>query len=64
MPHSVADQLRQLLPLGAAVEVEALLGDALSVVLAGVPAHALPPDALLAQPSGPLHALLPQEGVL
>lgn len=64
VPHSIADQLGQLLPFGAAVEVEALLGDALGVVLAGVPVHALPPDALLAQSSGPLHALLPQEGVL
>lgn len=63
VPHAVADQLRQLLPLGASVEVEALLGDALCVVLAGVPAHALPPHALLAQPSCPLHALLPQQGV-
>lgn len=64
MPHSIADQLGQLLPLRAAVEVEALLGYSLGVVLAGVTVHTLPPDALLAQSSGPLHALLPQEGVL
>jgi len=64
VPHAVADQLRQLLPLGAPVEVEALLGDALGVVLAGVAAHPLPPDALLAQASRPLHALLPQQGVI
>lgn len=64
MPHAVADEFGQLLPLGAPVEVEALLGDALGVVLAGVPVHSLPPHAFLTQPPRPLHALLPQQGVI
>lgn len=64
VPHAVADELGQLLPLGAAVEVEALLGDALGVVLAGVPVHSLPPHAFLTQPPRPLHALLPQQRVI
>lgn len=64
MPHAVADQLGELLPLGAPVEVEALLGDALGVVLARVPAASLPPRAPLAQAPGPLHALLPQQRVI
>lgn len=64
MPHAVADQLRQLLPLRAAVEVEALLSDALCVVLAGVSAQPLPPHAFLTQTPCPLHALLPQQRVI
>lgn len=64
MPHAVSDQLRQLLPLRAPVEVEALLGDALSVVFARVPARPLPPHAFLTQTPSPLHALLPQQGVI
>ena len=64
MPHSIADQLRQLLPLRASVQAEALLSDALGVVLAGVPAASLPPHALLTQTPRPLHALLPQQGVI
>ena len=64
VPHAVADQLGQLLPLGASVQVEALLGDALGVVPARVPAHPLPLAASLAEPPGPLHALLPQQGVI
>ncbi len=64
VPHAVADQLRQLFPLRASVEVVALLSDALGVVLAGVPVHSLPPHAFLTQTPRPLHALLPQQGVI
>lgn len=64
MSHSVSDQLRQLLPLRAPVEVEALLGDALSVVFTRVPVHPLPPHAFLTQTPSPLHALLPQQRVV
>lgn len=64
MPHAVADQLGQLFPLRASVEVEALLSDALGVVLARVPGHSLPPHAFLTQTPCPLHALLPQQRVL
>lgn len=54
--HAVFDQLRELLPLGAAVQVESLLRDALGAApRLGVPA---------AQPPRPLHALLPQQRVL
>lgn len=61
VPHAVADQLGQLLPLGAPVEVQALLSDALGVVFGGVPAGPLPPGAFFTQTSCPLHALLPQQ---
>lgn len=61
VPHAVADQLGQLLPLGASVEVQALLSDALGVVFGGVPAGPLPPGAFFTQTSCPLHALLPQQ---
>lgn len=64
MPHAVADQLGQLFPLRASVEVEALLSDALGVVPARVPVHSLPPHAFLTQTPCPLHALLPQQGVI
>lgn len=64
MSHAVPDQFRQLLPLRAPIQVEALLGDALGVVFARVPVHALPPHAFLTQAPSPLHALLPQQGVL
>lgn len=63
VPHAVADQLGQLLPLGAPVEVQALLSNALGVVFGGVPAGRLPP-AFLTQASGPLHALLPQQRMI
>lgn len=63
VPHAVADQLGQLLPLGAPVEVQALLSNALGVVFGGVPAGPLPP-ASFTQASGPLHALLPQQRVV
>lgn len=59
MPHPVADQLGQLLPLGASVEVEALLSDALGLIFVQVPVAPLPPHAFLAQTPRPLHALLP-----
>lgn len=64
VPHAVADQLGQLFPLRAPVQVEALLSDALGVVPAGVPARSLPPHAFLTQTTCPLHALLPQQGVV
>lgn len=55
--HAVFDQLRQLLPLRAPVQAEALLADPLGR-LAGVLV------ALPAQPARPLHALAPQQRVL
>lgn len=64
MPHAVAHQLRQLLPLRAPVEVETLLSDALGVVPVRIPVHPLPPHAFFTQTPSPLHALLPQEGVI
>lgn len=54
--HAVFDQLGQLLALGAPVEVVSLLRYALC------PAPWL--VALPAQPPRPLHALLPQQGVV
>lgn len=62
--HAVADQFGQLFPLRASVEVEALLGDALGVVFARIPACPLPPHAFLTKTPSPLHALLPQQGVI
>lgn len=56
MLHAVLDELGQLLPLGAPVQVEALLADALGA------AGRL--GALAAQPARPLHALLAQQWVL
>lgn len=64
MLHPIADQLGQLLPLRAPVEVEALLSNALGVVLARVPTPSLPPHAFLTQTPCPLPALLPQQGVV
>lgn len=57
MLHAVLDELGKLLPLGAAVEAEALLADPLgrlARVLVALPAEA----------PGPLHALAPQQRVL
>lgn len=54
--HAILDQLRQLLSLGASVQVESLLRDALC--------SAGRFGALPAQPPRPLHALLPQQRVL
>lgn len=56
MLHAVLDQLGQLLALGAPIQVEALLRDALGA------AGEL--GVLPAQTAGPLHALLPQQRVL
>lgn len=57
MLHAILDELRQLLPLGASVQVESLLRDTLG------PAGRF--DVLPAQPPPrPLHALLPQQRVL
>ena len=64
VPHAVADELGQLFPLRAPVQVEALLSDALGVVPVRVPVRPLPPHAFLTQTTGPLHALLPQQGVV
>lgn len=64
MSHTVPDQIRQLLPLGASVKTEALLGDALAVLLARIPAESLPFPTFLAEPPCPLHALLPQQWVI
>lgn len=56
MLHAILDQLGQLLPLGASVQVESLLRDTLRSAgrFGGLPA----------QPPRPLHALLPQQRVL
>ena len=65
MSHAVPDQLRQLLPLRASVQAEALLGHALGVVPDWVAACGQrAPRALLAQAPRPLHALLPQQRIL
>lgn len=56
MLHAVLDELRKLLSLGASIQVEPLLGDALCLARGLV--------VLPAQPPRPLHALLPQQRVL
>lgn len=64
MFHACADQRVELLSLRASEQGQSLLADPLCSASCGPLRPAGPPTPLPAQPSGPLHALPPEEGVV